>query len=110
MTEPIFQLLACLGLVWILKYGTILNFIRSPLCKIHPKIKELFKCALCLGFWVGVVHSLILCLAGSWPSLTWFYYPFASAAFCWFMDCLLDLIQSKQIKAERELNLDNFNK
>lgn len=103
--EHIITLLSVLGVVWIVKYATILNFIRTPLCNLHPKIKELFNCALCLGFWVGCLHSLILCSMGSWPTITWFYYPFATAAFCWFMDCLLDIIQLKQIELERKLKL-----
>ncbi len=101
------SLIACLGAVWILKYGTILNFIRTPLCNLHPKIKELFSCALCLGFWVGCLHSLILYFSGSWPTLTWFYYPFASAAFCWFFDCVINAIQTYELLGDRKLDQKN---
>jgi hypothetical protein len=51
-------LLASLGLTFILKQGTILNPIRNLLTGIHPKIKELFDCAMCLGFWCGLFVSL----------------------------------------------------
>ena len=95
--EFLIILLSNLGVVWILKYATILNFIRTPLCNLHPKVKELFNCALCLGFWVGCLHYFIVD--------NWVYYPFTSAAFCWFMDCLIDLIQFKQIELERKLKL-----
>ena len=47
------ELLACVGLHWILKYGTILNFPRKWVYKV-PIFKELFKCSLCLGFWCGL--------------------------------------------------------
>ena len=98
----IFFLSACVGLMFILKYGTILKSIRKPLVNLHPKIKQLFGCSLCLGFWSGAIIGLY----------SWYFchfemeavlFPFASAGLSWFFDSLLTLIQLKQIKAERDL-------
>ena len=90
-------LLACIGLTWILKYGTILNKPRKYLCSLHPLIKDLFSCSLCLGFWSGVILSIYSPI----PVLL----PLASSAVSWFADCLIDYIQLQQIRAERELDL-----
>jgi len=99
-------LLSCIGLTWILKYATILNFIRKPICSIHPKIDDLFKCAMCLGFWVGAIHAVLLHhLGADLPVFVWVLYPFSSSALCWFFDCLIDYIQMQQIRLERELDL-----
>lgn len=75
------QMVSCLGLVWILEHGSILDFIRTPLCRIRF-FSKLFTCALCLGFWVGLVlnhyffsNDITFC--------------FVSAAFCWFMDLII---------------------
>jgi len=78
-------LLACIGLTWILKYGTSLNRPRTYLCNLHPLIKELFSCSLCLGFWVGLLLAIPTGIV---------LLPLASSAVCWFADCLIDLIQA----------------
>lgn len=44
--------------MFILKYGTILNTPRDFLCKIKF-FKELFDCAMCLGFWTGIIVATI---------------------------------------------------
>ena len=76
-------LLACFGLMCIIKYGSILNIPRSFICRLHSKIDELFKCSLCLGFWIGIfvgaveykLHNNML-----------YFIPFISAGVCWFGD------------------------
>ena len=88
-------LLACIGLTWILKYGTILNQPRKWMCNQHVLIKDLFSCSLCLGFWSGLI---LIPFAGT------VLLPLASSAVCWVADCLIDLIQLYQIKLERELH------
>jgi hypothetical protein len=81
-----------IGLCFILKYGSILNFIRKPLTKIKF-FEELFKCALCLGFWVGCLFGLVL--DGSF--LLWCFY---SSASCWAADHLIMLAQKKLYGAD----------
>lgn len=69
------ELLAALGLTFILKQGSIFNSPRKFLIGLHPKIKELFDCGMCLGFWsgitigilsdIGIISTLILGFASS---------------------------------------------
>ena len=49
------DIIACVGLMFIIKYGTILTWYRNFVSSLHPQIAELHKCSLCLGFWCGVV-------------------------------------------------------
>lgn len=52
-----FDSLAVIGLCFIIKYASILNFIRLPLSKIKF-FKELLSCTLCIGshigFWIAI--------------------------------------------------------
>lgn len=88
-----FNLLVCLGLVWVLRYGSILNLPRNLLTSIHPKINELFNCSLCLGFWAGLIIGYVNYKLNGMNPLHIIYLGFASSAVCWFFDSLLDLIQ-----------------
>ena len=86
------ELICCLGLHWILKYGTILNKFRDIVCRVNL-IDKLFRCSLCLGFWCGLLVSL-----GS------FKIACASAGFCWFFDNLNNILQRIDLKLENEGN------
>lgn len=88
------ELLACIGLTFILKYGTILNMPRNFLYGLHESIKQLFSCSLCLGFWSGVA---IYFVEQSIPLL-----PLASAAACWVADSLVGVLQYLELKLEKE--------
>mgnify|MGYP003121266246 FL=1 len=46
----IYFILCAYGLTQILIYGSIFNLVRPT----HGLLGELFKCPMCLGFWVGV--------------------------------------------------------
>ena len=93
---------ACVGLTWILKYGTSLDHIRNRVCKLHPKVAELFKCSLCLGFWSGAAIGLFGYIVGA---ITWeiMLFPLASSALSWFFDSMICCIQTIELKVEREL-------
>lgn len=52
------QILVLIGACFILKYGSILNPIRDRLNKIKF-FKELLSCALCLGFWIGLIFGVL---------------------------------------------------
>jgi len=80
--------------MFILKYGTILNFPRKILCKL-PFLRELFKCSLCLGFWVGVVVYFI-------SENDYILFPFVSAGICWVVDNINNVLQSIEIKLDKE--------
>lgn len=67
------QMLVLVGACFILKYGTILNFIRDRLTKIKF-FKELFSCSLCLGFWIGLLFGglwNVLNLSSCWHDTEW---------------------------------------
>ena len=82
--ELVFNSIACIGLMFILKYGSILAPIRNRLTKIDF-FRELFSCSLCLGFWAGLATGLITSTS---PHLFCFY----GAAICWTADMLLDVV------------------
>ncbi len=89
----IYNLLASLGLMFILKYGSILGFLRNFLYDQSDVFKELFSCSLCLGFWTGLIVGVIsvdtLCRS------EYVLLPFASAAFCNIVDMLIDKLLEK---------------
>jgi len=88
------ELLACVGLTFILKYGSVLNWPRKLLCKIGF-FQELFKCSLCLGFWSGVGVYMI--------EQQNILLPLASAAVCWAADSFVAILQWLEIKLEKQL-------
>ncbi len=75
--------------MFILKYGTILNFPRKLISKISF-IRELFKCSLCLGFWTGVIVYFA-------SNSKYILLPFASAGVCWIIDNFNNVLQSLEI-------------
>ena len=48
--ELIYFILIAYGMTYILIYGSVFSSVRPS----SGKIGELFRCPLCLGFWVGV--------------------------------------------------------
>ena len=87
-----FNLICCVGLHWILKYGSILNLPRSFIIRLKI-FENLFKCSLCLGFWAGVIVSLL--------TDNNILLPFASAGVCWFMDNINNTLQSIELKLDK---------
>jgi hypothetical protein len=88
------DLLACIGLTLILKYGTILNKPREYIKNIHPLLKDLFNCSLCLGFWSGlIVYSIVQ---------SYILLPLASAGVCWGADAIIGILQYTEIKVEKD--------
>ena len=96
----IVELISCVGLMWILKHGSILNVPRNFLTERSKILTELFKCSLCLGFWSGLIISLFSYFF-VFKSFNLIFLPFASSALCWFFDSLLDLIQIASCYLER---------
>ena len=96
----IFVILACLGLTFILKYGTILDIPRVFLCKVSV-LRDLFKCSLCLGFWSGVIIGYICYIYNILGDLI-ILLPLVSSACCWIGDNINNVIQSVEIKLDNE--------
>ena len=88
----IVDLLGAVGLTAILMYGKPTEPIRK-LAKV-VRLEGLFKCALCLGFWTGVAYEIVF---WEWAS-GWWIFPFASAAFCWICDALVNSLRETYIK------------
>lgn len=91
--------------MFIVKYGTILNGYRKVVMRLHPKLEELHKCSLCLGFWSGVVIACIERWVIHNNDTHLILLPLASAGVCWIADNINNLIQSHEIKIDRELDL-----
>ena len=53
--QLIIFVLICYGLTLILLYGSIFDSLMPT----NGKLGELFKCPLCMGFWVGIIVLLI---------------------------------------------------
>ena len=87
------KLLSCLGLVWIIKDSYILAVPRNFLKSKSKHIKEFLSCSLCIGFWVGFGLSFLEYNFYKVFKIDYYFYPTAVAAFCWFFDSVLDLIQ-----------------
>jgi len=85
-----FESLSLIGCCFILKYGTILDFIREPLTK-FKFFRDLFKCALCLGFHIGFWKVLIFQEFSIGLALSFGFY---SAAICWLGDHLIMVAQN----------------
>jgi hypothetical protein len=85
VVDLILHTVSCIGLCFILKYGSILSFFRNKLTSYSEYLKELFSCSLCLGFWSGLIVGLI---SPYNPILFCTY----GAAVCWYADFLLDWV------------------
>ena len=67
----LYFILCAYGMTYILIYGSIFNSVRPK----KGKLGELFKCPLCMGFWVGV---FLFCING-FTELFTFDYNFVNA-------------------------------
>ena len=88
------DLLAGAGLTAVLMYGKPTRPIRDFFNSIG--VGEMFSCALCTGFWSGVIISSMQIWMGNTMQP---FFPFAVSAFSWFFDSLIKLIQSYERKA-----------
>jgi uncharacterized membrane protein YfcA len=77
----VFQTFVLIGVCFMLKYGSILNPIRERLSRFEF-FKKLFKCCMCMGFWVGCFFGLIW---GGGLSMVP-YWGFYSSSVCWLAD------------------------
>ena len=73
----VYFILACYGMTFILVYGKIFEDIR-PKKDYTKKWNTLFRCPLCVGFWVGVFMWAI----NGFTELFTFEYSFINAFIC----------------------------
>jgi len=90
----VIDILAIIGLHWIIKYGSILNWPRNLIKKI-PMFSELLKCSLCLGVWCGVGVAVYI-------DKDPFVYACVGSAVCWIADNIVTVLQRVDIKLEKE--------
>ncbi len=90
----IYYILSCVGLTFIAKYGSILEWIRRPLRKIDY-FDQLFNCSLCIGFWSGCYIGCIGWFIEDDPK--YILMPLISSTCCWFADVLIGVLQSFEI-------------
>jgi len=101
MTEVLLYIWASFGLMCILKYGSILSFVRTPLVARFNFFDELFQCSLCLGFWTGVTLGVFLYYTGKWDPF-YFLFPLLSAPACWTLDSLVGIVKYKEVALQKE--------
>lgn len=89
-----------IGTVFILKYGTILDPLRCIIVSNIPTLDELFKCSLCLGFWVGMFWMFV------YPEWCHFITPFFSAAVCWVSDTVMQFVQGCDVLVDKKCKKD----
>ena len=94
-------ILACFGLVCLIKYGTIFNIPRNFIKNIHPILNELFECSLCLGFWSGIFIGFV---NYNITKEIEYFLPLISAGSCWFGDSLLRTIQTIELYLDKRLD------
>lgn len=87
------QLLASIGLVWIIKDSHIFLKPRTYLKSKSHFLNLLLSCSMCLGFWVGLLVVVFDYINLNILHPKYILYPFAFSAFCFISDSLLDLIQ-----------------
>jgi hypothetical protein len=74
---------AAYGLCHILMYGTILNAPRKWLTTRYKFFNGLLKCALCTGFWCGLIIK---------PNILFALY---SAATCYILHLIIEILINK---------------
>jgi hypothetical protein len=84
--------LAAIGMCFIMKHGSILESFRQKTSSIFPCLSKLYKCCLCMGFWAGVIISVILKQYHLWSLPQIILFPFTCSCICWYADSILSLI------------------
>jgi hypothetical protein len=69
-------------------YGEPTAPIRALAKKAH--LDTLFTCALCVGFWVGLVYTIVFGKE--------IFYPLAVSAFCWAFDAVVNALREIYVK------------
>jgi hypothetical protein len=96
----VYYWISAIGLCFILKYGSILERFRTFTSSVFPMLGKLYKCCLCMGFWVGIsmIPFLVKIEGYSYEIV---FFPFSCSAICWFADCLITLINTLNYDIEK---------
>ena len=90
-----YYIIASIGMCFILKYGSILEWSRQKTISWIPNLEKLYKCCLCMGFWAGVITAPSLYLSEYWDVPELLFYPFITSTICWYADSVISLIHSQ---------------
>lgn len=88
------------GICFIMKYGKILTNFRYYTSTYFSFLNDLYKCCLCMGFWVGL--GIVPFLPNKIDSYEYYLFPFSCSAFCWFMDTVITLMAALTYEIEKD--------
>jgi hypothetical protein len=99
----VFYWISSIGFCLVVKHGSILESFREKTSELFPFLKKLYKCCLCMGFWVGMsMIPFLYVIEGFGIELVW--YPFSTSALCWIADSVLSLIHSLTILVDKKID------
>ena len=102
MIDLFYYILSSIGLMCILKYGTILGWLRALLAPRFRFFHDLFKCSLCLGFWTGgFISTFIYFFTDSFEN-KYYLFPLVSAVLCWVADSLIGIAKYTERYLEKK--------
>lgn len=99
------QIVAATGLTAIIVYGSIFDRPRGWLRSKLKILDEFLGCSLCVGFWSGVLVSLII----NTPHAHWKLHAviaLASAAASWLYDSVVGAFQAVEVNLEHLKHLE----
>lgn len=104
-----FELIACVGLLYILLYSELLRIPREFLCSLHPMIAKLLTCPQCLGFWTGFTIGLLVeVFANEWDGfysvITAVLLGFATSFVGSLFDSFINFLDSITYKTDENKN------
>lgn len=103
--EFILLMFAMAGMTMILVHGKILDVPRDTLSKKYTFFRNMIKCSMCSGFWVGFYGLLLLWLHAISPVLFYFFtLPLASSCFSFIVERLVVLVDDHIVMIEDEMD------
>ena len=84
---------AGVGICLILKYGSILETFRQKTSQVFPPLVKLYKCCLCMGFWVGLLLVPFLYIIEGY-GIEAFLLPFSISFLGFLFDSIITVIHT----------------
>jgi hypothetical protein len=99
---------SAVGICLILKYGTILNSFREKTSLMFPVLTKLYKCCLCMGFWVGLSMIPFLYFLEN-NDIKCILFPFSVSFWGFLFDSIITIIHTvnNYFVSSSEKSLDN---
>lgn len=93
--------IAAIGICFIFKYGSILESFRKKTSSWFSCLEKLYKCCLCMGFWVGLILSPLLYISEGWE-LDLIVFPFTCSCICWYADSIMSMIHAQTNRLNKD--------